>query len=84
MKDLENISSLEKLEFFARNLVEGFITGKHNLADFFTKSLPEIKFKEMMHKIVQIPFISLNHFHNKKANRANRYKYNKLVNEEVC
>ena len=29
MKDLENISSLEKLEFFARNLVEGFITGKH-------------------------------------------------------
>jgi uncharacterized protein (DUF58 family) len=29
LKDLENISSLEKLEFFARNLVEGFITGKH-------------------------------------------------------
>ena len=29
MQDLNNISSLESLEFFARNLVEGFITGKH-------------------------------------------------------
>jgi len=29
LQDLENISSLETLEFFARNLVEGFITGKH-------------------------------------------------------
>jgi hypothetical protein len=61
-----------------------FIKGINNLADFFTKSLPEIKFKEMMHQIVQIPFISPDHFQNKKANRANKYKYNKLVNEEVC
>ena len=29
MLDIENISSLETLEFFAKNLVEGFITGKH-------------------------------------------------------
>ena len=29
MQELDNISSLESLEFFARNLVEGFITGKH-------------------------------------------------------
>lgn len=29
MQNLENISSLETLEFFAKNLVEGFITGKH-------------------------------------------------------
>ena len=29
MIDLDNISSLETLEFFARNLVEGFLTGKH-------------------------------------------------------
>ncbi|MAO71157.1 MAG: DUF58 domain-containing protein [Flavobacteriales bacterium] len=29
MQDIENISSLETLEFFAKNLVEGFITGKH-------------------------------------------------------
>ena len=29
MQDLKNISSLESLEFLARNLVEGFITGKH-------------------------------------------------------
>ena len=29
MQELYNISSLESLEFFARNLVEGFITGKH-------------------------------------------------------
>tara|TARA_B100000700_G_C14917991_1_gene795644 strand:- start:89 stop:1009 length:921 start_codon:yes stop_codon:yes gene_type:complete len=29
LQDLNNISSLESLEFFARNLVEGFITGKH-------------------------------------------------------
>ena len=29
MQELDNISSLESLDFFARNLVEGFITGKH-------------------------------------------------------
>ena len=29
MQKLENISTLESLEFFAKNLVEGFITGKH-------------------------------------------------------
>ena len=29
MQELENINSLESLEFFAKNLVEGFITGKH-------------------------------------------------------
>jgi len=29
LQELDNISSLESLEFFARNLVEGFITGKH-------------------------------------------------------
>ena len=29
MQDFKNISSLESLEFLARNLVEGFITGKH-------------------------------------------------------
>ena len=29
MKELPQISSLENLEFFARTLVEGFITGKH-------------------------------------------------------
>ena len=29
MQDIDNISSLENLEFFAKNLVEGFITGKH-------------------------------------------------------
>ena len=29
MQNLDNILSLESLEFFAKNLVEGFITGKH-------------------------------------------------------
>ena len=29
MQDIENILSLEKLDFFARRLVEGFLTGKH-------------------------------------------------------
>ena len=29
MKGLQHISSLESLEFFAKSLVEGFITGKH-------------------------------------------------------
>jgi len=29
LQKLENISTLENLEFFAKNLVEGFITGKH-------------------------------------------------------
>ncbi len=29
MQDFQQISSLEFLEFFAKNLVEGFITGKH-------------------------------------------------------
>lgn len=29
MQDLNNILSLDTLEFFARNLVEGFLTGKH-------------------------------------------------------
>ena len=29
MQDLENILSLDTLEFFAKNLVEGFLTGKH-------------------------------------------------------
>ena len=29
MQKLENIYTLENLEFFAKNLVEGFITGKH-------------------------------------------------------
>ena len=29
MQKLENIYTLENLEFFTKNLVEGFITGKH-------------------------------------------------------
>jgi len=55
-----------------------FIEGVNNLADFFTKSLPDAKFKELIHKIVKVPFISTDHFQRNKSNRSNIYRNNKF------
>jgi hypothetical protein len=55
-----------------------YIKGTHNLADFFTKSLPNTNFTELMHKIVHVPFISSNHYQRNMTNRSNIYRNNKI------
>jgi hypothetical protein len=48
--------------------------GANNLADFFTKAVPQKVHQERMKTLMKIPIQDNDHFINKRANRANAFK----------